>query len=72
LQTDSDRQQNRIINDENIAKFESKIASVHWNFLNEIVGTDEKSDAFELKYQEIYNSCFPVATRQKIVGKFKA
>ena len=64
LQNDSDRQQTRIVNDENIATFENEIASIDWNFLNEIDGTNEKFNAFEKKYQEVYDKCFPVATKK--------
>ena len=54
----------RVINDENITKFEQEISATDWNFLNSIYTADAKFNAFERKYEEIYNRNFPLKTKK--------
>ena len=54
----------RVINDENIAKFEEEISATDWNFLHSISTADAKFNAFEKKYEEIYNKHFPLKTKK--------
>ena len=54
----------RVINDENIAKFETEISNFDWNFLHDIDSVNEKYSAFESSYKEIYDRNFPLISKK--------
>ena len=51
----------RVINEENLKCFEEEISATDWNFINAHETADEKFNAFENKYSEIYQKNFPKA-----------
>ena len=55
----------RVINEENLKRFEEEISAVDWNFINALDSADEKFNAFETKYSEIYEKNFPLAKNKK-------
>ena len=71
LKYDSDtcESSNRVINEKKIARFEEKMASIDWNFLHNVDGTNTKFDAFQTKYEEVYNECFPVTKKNQTIEK---
>ena len=71
LQDDPLEVTSRTINDENIASFESEISATDWNFVHEFETVDEKFDAFESKYSEIYNKNFPIKKNSTKKGRRK-
>ena len=59
----------RVINDDNIKKFETDISAVDWNFVNNYDSADEKFDAFEKKYSELYDRNFPIKAKKGKPGR---
>ena len=61
----NDTYQTRTINEENLENFKTKIREINWNFVSELSDANNKYSAFENKYNEIYNECFPIQTLAK-------
>ena len=71
LQEDTTETSSRVINDDNIKKFETDISAVDWNFVNNYDSADEKFDAFEKKYCELYDRNFPIKAKKGKPGRRK-
>ena len=65
LQNDPLEHETRVITEENIANFEREIGEMDWNFLQNLETADEKYNAFETKYQQIYENHFPLRPKKK-------
>lgn len=60
-----DSQTNRQMTDDNLCYFKNEIKTVDWNFITNIECANEKYNAFEVKYREIYEKSFPPKTKKK-------
>ena len=70
-QDDPSEKSSRAITEENIKNFENGINATDWNFLNAYDSTDEKFNAFEAKYSELYDKNFPKKSKKKKPGSRK-
>ena len=62
----------RKINEENLKRFEEEISATDWNFINAYETADERFNAFESKYTEIYGKNFPkTSSKNKKPGSRK-
>ena len=53
----------RLVNDENIAKFEDVISHTNWNFLANFNDVNEQFAAFKNYIDSAYRNCFPLKTK---------
>ena len=60
----------RQINDENLELFKKEYSEADWSFVANIESADDKFTAFETKYRNIYDKCFPPKTKQNKKRKF--
>ena len=54
----------RLINEEQLLNFKAEIAGTDWSNIDDIDHPDDKYNAFETKYREKYEKCFPTKTRK--------
>jgi hypothetical protein len=68
---ETDTENYRRMNEENLAKFKVKILETDWGFVtNSSNSADTKFESFESKYHEIYDDCFPITPKTKKKRKF--
>ena len=70
--TEIDSQNFRRMNEETLANFKSRISETDWGFVTNNCNStaNEKFELFESKYQNIYDDCFPLASKTKKKRKF--